>query len=127
MKKTILALALALAASAASAQVPAPALTRTVIDRADVPAGEAVQGKTEVPAGVSSGKHIHHGVELVYVIDGAIEFVVEGQPTRVLKAGDTVFIRREVPHEARGLGPGPTRLASSWIVDKDRPLAEPVK
>ena len=123
----VLAVTLGFAASTGIAQTAAPALVRNILDRADVPAGEAVQGKTDVPGGVSSGRHIHHGVELVYVIDGAIEFLVEGQPTRILKTGDTILVRREVPHEARAIGPGTTHLASSWIVDKDRPLAEPVK
>ena len=121
-----LAAALSLASVAALAQTPAPSAVRTIVDRADVTAGqEAAFGRADIPVGVTSGRHIHHGLEAAYVAEGTVELKVQGQPDRIMKVGDTFLMRAGVPHEARSIGPGAARIISTWIIDKGKPLAEP--
>ncbi len=118
--------ALSLTAVTASAQAPPPAAVRTIVDRADVTAGqEAVFGRADIPVGGTSGRHIHHGLEAAYVAEGTIELKMQGQPDRIMKVGDTFLMRPNVPHEARNPGPGPAKIISTWVIDKGKPLGEP--
>lgn len=54
--------------------------------------------------------HIHHGMdELLYVVEGEIDFVLEGERFRT-EAGGFVFIRRGSVHGFRNLSDGSARL-----------------
>ena len=46
-------------------------------------------------------RHTHPGVESSYLVSGGCTFSVEGQPDRVLKAGDGFQVPPEVPHSVR--------------------------
>jgi quercetin dioxygenase-like cupin family protein len=109
----------------------APQAKRTVLDRHDqagVPGKEIVIGTAELPAGAVIGWHRHAGDESGYVLKGNLILKTQGQPDQVLKAGDHFFNARGAVHSliaAPGTDGG-TAL-STWIVDKGKPLAEPVK
>ncbi|MDB5986069.1 MAG: hypothetical protein JWR16_1122 [Nevskia sp.] len=127
--KTLLAAAYALLLSAA-ALADTPQATRTIFDRhdqADVPGKEIVLGTAELPAGAVIGWHVHHGDETGYVLKGTLILKTRGQPDRILKAGDHFFNPKGAVHSlvAAPDGAGGTAL-SAWIIDKDKPLAEPV-
>ena len=51
---------------------------------------------------------------------------VEGQPTRVVKAGDAFQIPPETPHAGGKPPETKCRLLITYIVDKSKPLATPV-
>jgi quercetin dioxygenase-like cupin family protein len=124
----VFSLILTLGASAALAQAPtAPSVVRNIVGRGDVNAGEAIHARTDIPSGLTSGRHIHHGAEILYVIEGELEYSEQGQPTRILKAGDSVYAARGVPHEAKAIGGQTARLSIVYVVDKDRPLSEPAQ
>ena len=115
----------------ALAQNAAPEAKRTILGRIDqtgVPDKEIVIGTAELPAGAAIGWHTHNGDEDGYVLKGDLVLKVKGQPDRVLKAGDFFFNARGTVHSliaAPGTAGG-TAL-SSWIIDKGKPLADPVK
>ena len=76
--------------------------------------------------GVSgSGLHIHHGVEMNVVIEGELKVTLQGQAPRIMRAGDSITIPRETPHEAVNIGTGPARVIVTYVVDKGRPLKDP--
>jgi quercetin dioxygenase-like cupin family protein len=112
------------------AQDVKPQATRTILDRHDqtgVPGKEIVLGTAELPAGASVGWHTHYGDEIGYVLKGDLILKTRGQPDQTLKAGDHFFNPRGAVHSliaAPGTAGG-TAL-STWIVDKGKPLAEPV-
>ena len=60
-----------------------------------------------VDAGASSGDNAmeHPGEELVYVLDGSLEFDVDGREYRLGK-GDAVHFRTDRPHRWRNVGRG---------------------
>ena len=64
-----------LALGVASAQLPAN-IKRTDLMKEDlsVSGREVVQVRVDIPAGVTAPKHNHPGEELVYVIEGALEY-----------------------------------------------------
>ena len=67
-----------------------------------------------VDPGASSGDHAmeHPGEELVFVLEGALEFEVDGQPYR-LAEGDSVHWRTDRPHKWRNPGKRPARAV--WM------------
>jgi len=118
---------LMLAATGAHAQ--ASGLTRTMVGRADVsvPDREAVVAKVEVAAGARAGRHTHPGDEISYVTDGEVNLLIDGQPPKVVKAGESFVIPAGVVHDAHNAGTTPVRLVGVYVVEKGKPLASPAQ
>jgi quercetin dioxygenase-like cupin family protein len=124
----IAALVLSLGAAAEEPK-PAPQPVRTIFERHDqsgVPGKEIVIGSAMLPAGTSIGYHTHPGDEAGYVLKGNLILKTQGQPDRLLKAGDSFFNPRGAVHSlvAASGGDGGTAV-SAWIIDKGQPLATP--
>ncbi len=109
---------------------PGPQAVRTILERHDqsgVPGKEIVLGTAIFPPGSSIGYHTHPGDESGYVLKGSLILKVQGQPDRVLKAGDGFFNPRGSVHSVvAGPGPDGGMAVSTWIVDKGQPMATPV-
>jgi quercetin dioxygenase-like cupin family protein len=109
---------------------PASAPVRTILERHDqtaVAGKEIVLGTALLPAGSAIGFHTHPGDEVGYVLKGPLVLKKKGQPDRILKTGDTFFnARGEVHSLATQPGTEGGTAVSTWIVDKDQPLATPV-
>ena len=126
---------LILTACASSAQAPAPAaaaapvsaLTRTLVGRADVsvPGREAVVARVEVAPGGKAGRHTHPGDEISYVMEGEATLLVDGQPPRKVKAGESFVIPAGVVHDAHNNANVPIKLVGVYIVEKGKPRASP--
>ena len=87
----------------------------------------AVQVRGEFDSGVATGRHTHPGEELTYILEGQIELRVDGQPPRVIKAGETFFVPAGLVHEGVNTGSGKTKVLATYIVEKGQPLAPPAK
>ena len=112
----------------AFAQQPQPAIKRTILRRADEPGApnyEAVMAIAEIPPGMSSGRHKHPGIELAYILDGSMTVEHDGSPTTTLKAGDAVMNKAEI-HNAKNIGTKPVKILAVYLVEKGKPMAEPV-
>jgi quercetin dioxygenase-like cupin family protein len=116
---------LAIAAGALLAQ--SSGLTRALLLKADVsvPGREAVVARVDVAAGARAGRHTHPGDEISYVLDGQIELLVDGQPARVVKAGESFVIAAGTVHDAHNTSDAQTRLIGVYVVEKGKPLASP--
>jgi quercetin dioxygenase-like cupin family protein len=120
--------ALALAVSVALAQ--GQGIKRNLLQRVDIVGHEpkeCVLGSAELAPGASIGKHFHHGFEVGTVIEGEGDLMIEGEPTRHLKPGDSYQVEARKPHDARNPGSVPFKIVATWVVEKGKPLAEPVK
>lgn len=114
----------------AFAQQPAPAIKRTVLQRADDPGSakyEAVMAVAEIPAGGTSGRHSHPGIELAYVLEGSVIVTHDGEKPMTLKAGDVIKNPVGGIHNATNPGTKPVKILAVYIVEKGKPLAEPAK
>lgn len=87
----------------------------------------AVQVRGEFDPGFGTGRHTHPGEELTYVLEGEIEVRVDGEPPRIIKAGETFFLPAGVVHEGINSSGSRTKVLATYIVEKGRPLAQPVK
>ena len=105
-------------------------ITRTVLQRVDVPSSathEAVMGTAELQPGASAGRHLHHGVEIGYVVEGTVVFDHHGRPSVTKKAGEVFQNDIAAAHDARNTGSTPAKILAVYIVEKGKPLAEPAK
>jgi len=79
----------------------------------------------EIDAGVTIPRHTHPGIESSYVLEGSIELPVQGQPTRIFKAGDGFQIPPETPHGGGKPSDNKYRVAITYVVEKGKPLMSP--
>ena len=91
------------------------------------PGKVAVQVRGEFDPGVATGRHTHVGEELTYILEGQIELRIDGQPPRVVKAGETFFVPAGLVHEGINTGEGKAKVLATYIVEKGQPLAPPAK
>jgi quercetin dioxygenase-like cupin family protein len=92
-----------------------------------VPGREVLQVRVEFDPGVSFGNHWHPGEEIVYVLEGTLEYHVEGKPPVTLEAGEVLFIPARTVHAARNVGRHTGAELATYIVDKGRPLLTMVR
>ena len=101
-----------------------------VLQRADLTGAtttEVVMLEVTAPRGWSLPAHVHHGDEFAYVMEGAVDVGVAGQPTQTLRTGDSIRLIRDTIHNARVSSATPAKFLSVNIVEKGKPLVEPVK
>jgi quercetin dioxygenase-like cupin family protein len=106
-----------------------PGVKRTDLQRHDlsVPGREVIQVRVDLEPGVAFPRHRHPGEEIIYVIEGSLEYEVEGKPPITLKAGDVLFIPAGTIHAAKNVGSGNGAELATYIVEKGKPLVELVK
>ncbi len=125
--------ALGLATPALAQQPAPPAITagaqnikRTPLQKFDVPgtAYETVIGIAEIVANVNVGRHSHAGPESGYVLEGEATLLIDGQPPKDLKAGDSYVVPAGAIHDAK-TGPKGAKVIATYVVEKGKPLATP--
>ena len=106
-----------------------PGIKRTDLQRHDlsVPGREVVQVRVELAPGVAFPKHTHPGEEIIYMLEGSLEYEVEGRPPITLRAGDVLFIPARTVHAARNTGRSNGAELATYVVEKGKPLLTMVK
>jgi quercetin dioxygenase-like cupin family protein len=97
--------------------------TETLHRSSSIQGRDIVQVRTEIPAGVESGWHIHPGEEVGYIVAGTVRMEIRGQKTLSLHPGDGFVIPPRTPHNATDLGPDTGVMLSTYIVEIGQPLA----
>ena len=78
----------------------------------------------EIAPNAVIARHTHPGVESSVVMEGEVMLEVEGQPARTYKVGEGFQVPPGVPHGGKN-GPATSKIAATFIVEKDKPLASP--
>jgi quercetin dioxygenase-like cupin family protein len=106
-----------------------PGFTRKLVQDQNLSVADrhAVQALAEFVPGGAAGRHTHPGEELGYILEGTLELTIEGQPPRVLKAGDAFFVPAGVVHDGKNVGSGPAKVFATYVVEKGKPVASPAK
>jgi quercetin dioxygenase-like cupin family protein len=107
-----------------AAQSQQPGIKRTDLQQHDlsVPGREMVQVRVDFAPGVGFPEHSHPGEEIVYVIEGVLEYRVEGRPPVTLKAGEVLFVPAGTIHAAKNVDSGNAAELATYIVEKGKPL-----
>ncbi|MSP02252.1 MAG: cupin domain-containing protein [Acetobacteraceae bacterium] len=119
--------AVGLVASKVDAEaLTAGGVTRNILQKTEYPGDKhvAILVMAEVDAGAMVARHTHPGLESAFVIEGGGILKVKGQPDRVLKPGDGFQVPPETPHSLAN-GAQTSRIAITYVVEKDKPLASP--
>lgn len=104
-------------------------IKRTDLQRHDlsITGREVVQVRVDIPSGTAFPKHSHPGEEMVYMIEGVLEYQLEGTPPVTLKAGEVLFIPAGTVHSVKNIGSGNGAELATYIVEKGKPLVVPAK
>ncbi|MET3709598.1 quercetin dioxygenase-like cupin family protein [Sphingomonas trueperi] len=100
---------------------------RTDLQRHDLSIAnrETVQARIDIAPGATAPWHRHPGEEIIYVIEGALEYQLEGKSPATFRAGEVLFVPAGVAHKAHN--PGTTNGAelATYVVEKGKPLVVP--
>jgi quercetin dioxygenase-like cupin family protein len=120
------ALALAVSASAYSQDLPQRKELKRV-DLSGAPGMEVVSSVSTFKAGDEFPRHLHHGVEAGYVVQGAMVQLPGQQPTMMQTGAPILNLRDAVHGGFKVIGPGNLVLFTVHTVDKGKPLYDWVK
>jgi quercetin dioxygenase-like cupin family protein len=111
------------------ARAQQPGVKRTDLQRHDLSLSgrECIQARVDFDPGAGFPRHTHPGEEIIYVLEGSLEYEVEGQPNATLKAGDVLFIPAGAIHAAKNVGSGNAKELATYVVEKGKPLLTLVK
>jgi quercetin dioxygenase-like cupin family protein len=129
MKKNLFLIVVVMMAVGVSASAQQAGVRRTDLQRHDLsaPGREAIQVRVDIDPGVTAPAHKHPGEEIIYVLEGLIEYDVEGKAPVTLKTGDVLFIPAGVVHSAKNVGTGNAGELATYVVEKGKPLVVVVK
>lgn len=124
LANTVAILVAATFAAAGSALAQQPGVKRNDLQRHDlsIPGREAVQARIDFEPGAAAARHSHPGEEIIYVLEGLLEYQLGSEPPVRLKAGDVLFIPPGVIHSAKNVGGSPAKELATYVVEKGKPL-----
>jgi len=101
-----------------------PGIVRTDLQRHDISVAghEAIQVRVDFKPGTAFGMHAHPGEEIIYVLEGILEYEINGERPVTLKAGDVLFIPAGENHSAKNAGNVNAAELATYIVEKGKPL-----
>lgn len=90
---------------------------------------DVIVQRVELAPGGSAPAHVHPGMVTGYVLSGALEFQLAGEPLRTLRAGDTFFEAPGSKHlVARNLSKRSKAVLIAFVENpKNTPVAQPYK
>ena len=119
--------------AATQSQPPAAAtqtsnIKRTPLQKFDVPGTqyETVIGIAEISPNAMIGRHTHPGPESGYMLEGEMVLMIDGQPDKTVKAGESYQIPSGAVHDGKS-GPKGAKVIATYVVEKGKPLASPAK
>ena len=108
--------------SAAVLQVPG--LKRIDLQEHDlsVPGRVVIQNRIDLSPEAPAFRHKHPGEEITYVLEGSVQYSIEGQALATYNAGDALIVPPETVHAVKNIGTGNAALLSTYIVEKGKPF-----
>jgi quercetin dioxygenase-like cupin family protein len=105
-------------------QQQVPGLTRTDLQQRDlsIPGHELIQNRVDIGPEAPAIRHWHPGEEIIYVLEGSLEYVIDGQAPTTVGAGGALTVPAEAVHSVRNVGDSTARELATYIVEKDKPL-----
>lgn len=128
MKKSFCFAVLAVLALTGAVMAQQAGFTRVALQTQDlsIPGKVVVQARAEFEPGVAAGRHTHPGEEMGYLLEGQIELRIDGQPPRIVKAGETFFVPAGLVHDGVNTGSGKAKVLATYVVEKGKPVATAV-
>jgi quercetin dioxygenase-like cupin family protein len=101
-----------------------PGLTRKDLQRHDLsaPGREVIQNRVDIDPDAPAIRHWHPGEEIIYVLEGLLEYEIEGESPRTVNAGEALMVPAERVHAVRNVGDRKAAELATYVVEKDKPL-----
>ena len=99
--------------------------SRTVLQQVDLeaaPGFEAVTAIAVIEPGSTSGRHVHSGDEIGYVLTGALTALRDGMPPLTVREGESFAIPAGTIHDAANNGSTVVRVLVTYMAPKGKPL-----
>jgi quercetin dioxygenase-like cupin family protein len=102
----------------------APGITRTDLQKHDlsVPDREVIQNRVDLGPEAPAVRHQHPGEEIIYVLEGTLEYAIDGRPAKTYSAGEALMVPPETVHAVRNVGSGNAAELATYIVEKGKPF-----
>jgi quercetin dioxygenase-like cupin family protein len=102
-------------------------IDRTDLQRHDlsVPGHEVVQALVQIGQEADPIRHTHPGEEVIYVLQGSLEYELEGSAPMTLSVGDVLTVPAGTVHSVRNVGSGNAAELATYVVEKGKPLLAP--
>jgi quercetin dioxygenase-like cupin family protein len=103
-----------------AAQAEVPGIDRTDLQQYNLsaPGRIVIQNRVVISPEAQPIRHKHPGEEIIYVLEGSLEYQIEGSEPRTYAAGDALTVPAETVHSVRGNG---TELAT-YVVEEGKPF-----
>lgn len=103
-----------------AAQAQVRGINRTDLQHYDLsaPGHEMIQNRVEITPEAEAIRHWHPGEEIIYVIEGSLEYDVDGVGKRTYNAGEALTVPAETVHSVVGNG---TELGT-YVIEKGKPF-----
>jgi quercetin dioxygenase-like cupin family protein len=97
---------------------------RIPLQKFDVPGTgyETITMIAELAPNGSIGRHTHPGPETGYMLEGEMALLIDGQPDKTIKAGESYRIPAGAVHDGKS-GPKGAKVLVIYVAEKGKPLA----
>jgi quercetin dioxygenase-like cupin family protein len=114
--------------SAETAAQQPPGLNRTDLQQRDlsVPGRQVVQNPVDIAPEAPPIRRKHPGEGIIYVLEGSLEYQVEGELPTTVKAGEVFFVPETI-HAVKNGGSGNASELATHFVERGTPLVVPVE
>ena len=99
-------------------------IKRTDLQQHDlsIPGHEVIQNRVDVSPEAPSVRHKHPGEEIIYVLEGSLEYHIDGESPRTVGAGEALLVPAETVHAVKNVGTGNAAELATYVVEKGKPL-----
>jgi quercetin dioxygenase-like cupin family protein len=108
-----------------STTAPQPqGITRIDVQEHDlsVPGRQVIQNRVDISPDAPVFRHKHPGEEVIYVLEGSIQYDIDGQPPIRVSAGEGLTVPPDTIHAAKNIGTGNAAELATYIVEKGKPF-----
>src|SRR5262245_45181305 len=105
-------------------------ISRIDLQQRDIsaPGREVIQNVVTISPEAPPIRHKHPGGdEIIYVLEGSLEYTVDGQEPRTGNVGEVFFVPADTVHAVRNVGTGDASELATYIVEKGKPLLVPAE
>src|ERR1700749_2369613 len=85
-----------------------PGLSRTDLQphALSVPGREVIQTRVDISPAAPPVRHKHPGEEIIYVLEGTLEYSIDGREPATFNAGEVLLVPPETIHSVKNVGSG---------------------
>ena len=87
-----------------------------------IPGRRMIQNRVELAPEAPVVRHKHPGEEIIYVLEGTLEYTIDGQGARTYSAGEALMVPAETVHSVRNVGVGTASELATYVVEKGKPF-----